>query len=72
MLRTRQSCRVLTQLTQAHPHRWNARIQVPTLVQRRAIGSVSAIDSVIFRNLFGTDEIRNASHRTNPLIPTID
>ncbi len=25
---------------------------------RRMIGSVSAIDSVIFRNLFGTDEIR--------------
>lgn len=69
MLRTRQSCRVLTQLTrQGHPHRWNARIQLPTLVQRRAIGSVSAIDSVIFRNLFGTDEIRNASHHTNSLI----
>ncbi|EXM24816.1 hypothetical protein RAB80_002411 [Fusarium oxysporum f. sp. vasinfectum] len=60
MLRTIQSCRVLTQLTsQSHPHRWNACIRLPTLVQRRAIGSVSAIDSVIFRNLFGTDEIRN-------------
>lgn len=69
MLRTRQSCRVLTQITrQAHPHRWNACIRVPTLIQHRAIGSVSAIDSVIFRNLFGIDEIRNASHRTNPLI----
>jgi len=29
--------------------------------QRRYIGSVSAFDSVIFRNLFGTEEIRSVS-----------
>lgn len=31
-------------------------------VQTRAMGSISAFDSVIFRNLFGTDEIRSVSN----------
>ena len=32
--------------------------QTTLRLQRRSLGSVSAIDSVIFRTLFGTDEIR--------------
>jgi hypothetical protein len=32
--------------------------------QRRSIGSISAFDSIIFRNLFGTDEIRNVSKQS--------
>ncbi|PYI04972.1 L-Aspartase-like protein [Aspergillus sclerotiicarbonarius CBS 121057] len=34
------------------------RARVPHIVSRRSIGSVSAIDSGIFRTLFGTEEIR--------------
>ncbi|KAF2252946.1 adenylosuccinate lyase [Trematosphaeria pertusa] len=34
-------------------------VQHRPLQQRRALGSVSAIDSAIFRTLFGTDEIRS-------------
>lgn len=30
-----------------------------SLLPRRAMGSISAFDSIIFRNLFGTDDIRN-------------
>jgi 3-carboxy-cis,cis-muconate cycloisomerase len=33
--------------------------KIAALQQRRALGSVSAIDSAIFRTLFGTEEIRN-------------
>jgi hypothetical protein len=33
--------------------------------QIRAMGSVSAIDSVIFRTLFGTEEIRQVSSSPN-------
>lgn len=36
--------------------------------QRRAIGSISAFDSIIFRNLFGTDEIRKASPQHPPIL----
>ncbi|RFU27856.1 hypothetical protein B7463_g8488, partial [Scytalidium lignicola] len=38
--------------------RGRAQLQLTPRQSSRAIGSVSAIDSVIFRNLFGTDEIR--------------
>ena len=35
-----------------------SRVVVPSTTFRRNMGSVSAIDSAIFRSLFGTDEIR--------------
>ncbi|KAF5017778.1 hypothetical protein F66182_10263 [Fusarium sp. NRRL 66182] len=49
-----QSSRLFTRLS---CQSWNCIRSTPA--HRRSIGSVSAIDSVIFRNLFGTDEIRN-------------
>ncbi|KAF4447932.1 3-carboxy-cis,cis-muconate cycloisomerase [Fusarium austroafricanum] len=59
MMRTRQPYRLLArQTSQCLALGSSARIQLSTPAYSRAIGSVSAIDSVIFRNLFGTDEIR--------------
>ncbi|KAM5353417.1 hypothetical protein ACJ41O_000067 [Fusarium nematophilum] len=49
-----QASRVLTRLSLSRRH--NVSFQP---IQRRAIGSISAFDSIIFRNLFGTDEIRS-------------
>jgi hypothetical protein len=37
--------------------------------QCRGIGSISAFDSIIFRNLFGTDEIRSVSGLYQPCLP---
>ncbi|UPK97533.1 hypothetical protein LCI18_008468 [Fusarium solani-melongenae] len=48
MLRTFVSCRRLA-----------TAIRLPSQPQCRRLGSISAFDSVVFRNLFGTQEIRN-------------
>ncbi|KAM0432981.1 hypothetical protein ACHAPT_004686 [Fusarium lateritium] len=48
MLRTFVSCRRLA-----------TAVRLPSQSQCRRLGSISAFDSVIFRNLFGTEEIRN-------------
>jgi hypothetical protein len=43
-----------------------SRFVVPPTTFRRNMGSVSAIDSAIFRSLFGTDEIRKVWNSSGP------